>query len=83
MTEINMAHPTDKRPLYTFLVLVTAFATIGYAVAIAMGDDNRAGGVVLVQFAPLVAAFITKFVFVNAGLKLSVVRVFGTKSGLS
>ena len=63
MTEINMAHPTDKRPLYTFLVLVTAFATIGYAVAIAMGDDNRAGGVVLVQFAPLVAAFITKFVF--------------------
>jgi len=28
-----------------------------------MGDDNRTGGLFLVQFAPLVAAFITKLVF--------------------
>jgi len=61
--ETNEAHPADKRPLYTFLALVTIFAAIGYAVALAMGDDNRTIGVVLVQFAPLVAAFITKFVF--------------------
>lgn len=62
-TETNKAHPADKRPLYFFLALVTIFAAIGYAVALAMGDDNRTSGVVLVQFAPLVAAFITKFVF--------------------
>ncbi|MGH1464529.1 MAG: CPBP family intramembrane glutamic endopeptidase [Cognatishimia sp.] len=42
---------------------MTVFAAIGYGVAMSLGDDNRAGGVFLVQFAPLVAAFITKFVF--------------------
>jgi membrane protease YdiL (CAAX protease family) len=63
MPETNMAQPTDKRPLFLFLALVTIFAAIGYAVALAMGDDNRTGGIVLVQFAPLVAAFITKLVF--------------------
>ena len=55
--------PASGRPLYTFLVLVTAFASIGYAVASAMGDANRTGGLFLVQFAPLLAAFITKLVF--------------------
>lgn len=55
--------PASCRPLYTFLALVTAFASIGYAVASGMGDDNRTGGLFLVQFAPLLAAFITKFVF--------------------
>jgi membrane protease YdiL (CAAX protease family) len=63
LTESNLTHPTDKRPLFLFLALVTIFAVIGYGVALAMGDDNRTGGIVLVQFAPLVAAFITKFVF--------------------
>ena len=63
MPEANMAQQTDKRPLFLFLALVTIFAAIGYAVALAMGDDNRTGGLFLVQFAPLVAAFITKFVF--------------------
>lgn len=53
----------SRRPLYVFLALVTVFAVIGYSVALAMGDNNRTGGVILVQFAPLVAAFITKFVF--------------------
>lgn len=45
------------------MVLVTALAAIGYAVALAMGDDNRTAGIVLMQFAPLLAAFITKFAF--------------------
>jgi len=63
MTETNKAHPTDKRPLFLFLTLVTIFAALGYVVALVMGNDSRTVGVVLVQFAPLVAAFITKFVF--------------------
>jgi len=63
MSESSMTHPKDKRPLYLFLALVTVFAGIGYVVAVAMGDDNRTSGIFLVQFAPLVAAFITKLVF--------------------
>lgn len=63
-----MTHTPDKvtsskKQIYLFLLLVTVIAAIGYAVAIKMGDDNRAGGLFLVQFAPLVAAFITKLVF--------------------
>lgn len=54
---------TNRKPLYTFLILVMIFAPIGYAVAFTMGDDNRTGGLFLVQFAPLVAAFITKLVY--------------------
>ncbi len=53
----------NRAPLLTFLVLVTLFAPVGYAVAFAMGDDNRTGGIFLVQFAPLVAAFCTKIIF--------------------
>ena len=63
MTETVSARTKDKRPLFQFLALVTAFAAIGYAVALTMGDDNRTSGLFLVQFAPLVAAFITKLVF--------------------
>ena len=63
-----MTHTTDsmassKKPIHLFLLLVTIFAAIGYTVAFKMGDENRTGGVFLVQFAPLVAAFITKLVF--------------------
>ena len=53
----------DRRPLYTFLALVTIFAAIGYSVAFMMGDDNRTGGIFLVQFSPMVAAIITRLVF--------------------
>jgi len=63
MTDIAKPHPTDKRPLYLFLALVTIFAAIGYVIAVAMGDDNRTSGVFVVQFAPLIAAFLTKFAF--------------------
>lgn len=57
-------HPSiGRRPLYMFLALVTVLAAIGYAVALTMGDDNRTTGVFAVQFAPLVAAFITKFAY--------------------
>jgi len=54
---------SSKKPIYLFLLLVTVFAAIGYTVAFKMGDDNRTGGIFLVQFSPLVAAFITKLVF--------------------
>ncbi|MEE9454861.1 MAG: type II CAAX endopeptidase family protein [Paracoccaceae bacterium] len=54
---------TSMKPIYLFLLLVTVFSAIGYTVAFKMGDDNRTGGIFLVQFSPLVAAFITKLVF--------------------
>ena len=63
MSVTDTTHPAGKRPLFIFLTLVTIFAAIGYAVAIGMGDDNRTGGFFIVQFAPLVAAFITKLAF--------------------
>lgn len=63
MTHISHSVVLSKRPIHLFLLLVTAIAGIGYGVALAMGDNNRTGGVFIVQFAPLVAAFITKLVF--------------------
>lgn len=63
MNKIDLKPSTGKRPILVFLALVSIFAAIGYIVAITMGDDNRTSGLFLVQFAPLVAAFITKFVF--------------------
>lgn len=54
---------SSQKPITLFLLLVTIFAAIGYIVAFTMGDDNRTGGIFLVQFAPLVAAFITRLIF--------------------
>jgi membrane protease YdiL (CAAX protease family) len=53
----------SKQPLYLFLMLVTVFAALSYMLAFAMGDDNRTGGLLLVQFSPMLAAFITKFAY--------------------
>lgn len=63
-----MAHTFQKRvltrrPIHLFLGLVTLFALIGYGIAIMMGDSNRSTGLFIVQFAPLVAAFITRFTY--------------------
>ena len=63
MTNAPANASSSKKPIRLFLILVTVFAAIGYTVAFLMGDDNRTGGVFLVQFSPLVAAFITKLVF--------------------
>ena len=63
MTNTTDNQASSKKPIHLFLLLVTIFAAIGYSVAFKMGDDNRTGGVFLVQFSPLMAAFITKFVF--------------------
>lgn len=63
MTDAPVIRATPKKPLYLFLLLVTVIAAIGYVLAVAMGDDNRTGGIFVVQFAPLMAAFITKLAF--------------------
>ncbi|MEP3295520.1 MAG: CPBP family intramembrane glutamic endopeptidase [Pseudoruegeria sp.] len=63
MTGISSMPATDKRPLVLFLTLVAVFAAIGYGIAVAMGDNNRTLGFFVVQFAPLVAAFMTKLVY--------------------
>lgn len=57
MTEISLSHRTDTRPIYLFLVLVTAFAGVGFGLAIAGGAQGP--GIMIVQFAPMVAAFIS------------------------
>lgn len=51
-----------SKPLVIFFILVTIFAGIGYTVAFTMGDENRTGGVFLVQFSPMVAAIITRLI---------------------
>lgn len=63
MNKTSSKPSVGKRPILVFLALVSIFAAIGYVLAIAMGDDNRTGGIFSVQFAPLVAAFITKLIF--------------------
>lgn len=45
-----------------FLVLVAVFAGLSYGLAFSMGDDNRGPGILLVQFSPMLAAFVTRFV---------------------
>jgi len=54
---------SGKKPIHVFLLIVTVLAALGYTAAFAMGDDNRTGGILIVQFAPLVAAFLTKLIF--------------------
>ena len=63
MTNAPADAASSKSPIHLFLSLVTIFAAVGYTVAFLMGDDNRTGGVFLVQFSPLLAAFITKLAF--------------------
>lgn len=62
MPQINQSKEISKKPLYMFGILISIFAGIGYMLAFAMGDENRTGGIFIVQFSPLLAAFITKLV---------------------
>lgn len=50
-------------PIAFFLILVSALAAIGYSLAFAMGDANRAPGLLIVQFAPMAAAFLSALLF--------------------
>lgn len=63
MTDTEDDAVSSKKHIRLFLVLVTIFASVGYAVAFLMGDDNRTGGIFLVQFSPMVAAFVTRLVY--------------------
>jgi membrane protease YdiL (CAAX protease family) len=54
---------SGKQPIWMFLLLVTIFAGLSYLVAFKMGDKNRAGGIFLVQFSPMLAAFITRLIY--------------------
>ena len=63
MTDNIDVHPPSRAPLYLFLAIVGVFASLSYSVAFVMGDDNRAGGIILLQFSPALAAVITKLVF--------------------
>lgn len=63
MSESNELKAKTRTPIYMFLALVTVFAGLSYAVTFAMGDDNRTGGIVLLQFSPMLAAFVTRFIY--------------------
>lgn len=62
MTNLIGGGDISRKPIHLFLLLLTIFAAFGYAVAFKMGDENRTGGVVLVQFAPMLAAFIARLI---------------------
>lgn len=52
-----------KIPIYMFLAVVTLFASLCYAVMIYAGENTQlfGVGVLLLQFAPMQAAFVTRF----------------------
>jgi membrane protease YdiL (CAAX protease family) len=52
----------SRKPLYTFLGLVSVLAAISYAIMFG-GEGNLSVGILLVQFSPLLAAFITKLIY--------------------
>jgi membrane protease YdiL (CAAX protease family) len=57
------ATAVSRKPLYTFLGLVSVLAAISYAIAFGGSEGNQNAGLVLVQFSPLLAAFITKLIY--------------------
>lgn len=63
MTNTTNKVVSSMKPIQLFLLLVTVFAASSYMVAFMMGDDNRTLGIILVQFSPMIAAFITRLVF--------------------
>ncbi|MFY0597883.1 MAG: CPBP family intramembrane metalloprotease [Cognatishimia sp.] len=54
-----MLKRTQRHPILLFLVLVTALATVGYGVALSSGQENVTVGILIVQFSPMLAAFIS------------------------
>lgn len=63
MTDISASGPTSRAPIYVFLALVAVLAGLSYGLTFSMGDDNRAPGYLLIQFSPLLAAFITRYIY--------------------
>jgi membrane protease YdiL (CAAX protease family) len=53
----------SRKPLYTFLALVTVLAALSYTIAFSGGEGNLDGGIVLVQFSPFLSAIITKLIY--------------------
>jgi membrane protease YdiL (CAAX protease family) len=62
-TTINPESIVSRKPLITFLGLVSVLAAISYAIAFSGGEGNQNGGIVLVQLSPLLSAIITKLIY--------------------
>jgi len=62
-TAIMPETAVSRKPLITFLGLVSVLAAISYAIAFSGGEGNQNGGIVLVQLSPLLSAFITKLIY--------------------
>lgn len=53
----------SRKPLFTFLGLVSVLAALSYAIAFSGDEGNAPGGLLLVQFAPALSAIITKLIY--------------------
>ena len=53
----------SRKPLFTFLGLVSVLAALSYAIAFSGDEGNVQGGLLLVQFAPALSAIITKLIY--------------------
>lgn len=51
----------STRSIILYLGLVSALASVGYSIAFSADNSHRAGGIMIVQFSPMIAAFLTAF----------------------
>lgn len=59
---VESVESSDRRSLFVFLLIVTLFAACGYVVALRADGSHQASGILIVQFAPMVAAFISSLI---------------------
>jgi uncharacterized protein len=52
-----------RKPLFTFLGLVSILSALAYALIFSSDEGNRTGGIVFLQFAPALSAIVTKLIY--------------------
>jgi membrane protease YdiL (CAAX protease family) len=62
-TAIMPETAVSRKPLFTFLGLVSILAALSYAIAFGGGGGNQNGGIILLQLSPLLSAIITKLIY--------------------
>lgn len=62
-TAIMPATAVSRKPLFTFLGLVAVLSTLLYMLIFRGNGENAQGGLALLQFAPALAAIITKLIY--------------------
>ena len=62
-TSITSPEAVSRKPLYTFLGLVTVMSALSYGVAFSGNEGDQTGGFMLLQFSPALSAIITKYIY--------------------